>query len=304
MCAALQFNRMQDLSGFPMKVAVHTGLENIRRNGKVELMRSNYYKTSEDISHVIWNTLKTNVTYVYYDWDDIGEINSSGIPNKYLAKVLRGEFECTGSDDFQHGLWRNELNLLSKRGFCFITQKKTMSIFAQFAKILSIRLFFVFVIFLAAFCALYAFSMKISCLKISLDMVRVLVNHHVLTRPKGRLSKLILIYFLANYFFLSNYLQSHLSAIYSTKWTYSMDIRYPSQLADANYKIYTKDYVAQYYFGTKLDGNIESVQSLKDCFNLMISDPMVACIEDCNWAKRLMEYDFQISMNTSTDTIH
>lgn len=282
MCNVIESAQKQDLSNYHVRVAGINLPQYILSHGK--LHKRDGYAFSKAVGYLIWNTLKARVSYKYFSWNQVGKMGSDGIATGIFGDVLQGQFESSIAADFNHGLWKNEMNLLKATGLCFVTKKKIVPMFEQISNIFSVATCLLLLVFFTIVITLLAYLLKMSYVEAALDIIRAAVNvSMVQVKANSNASKFIFISLIFNFIILSSYLQSQFSAILAVPISKYKSMRTAIDLVENGYKVYADEYYSQFYYNTALYGNINPIEDFTQCLAFMDNNDSAACLNDCNW---------------------
>lgn len=265
-----------------MRVAGIEFWKPVKNNGKI--LQKDGFIFTKMTTGLIYDTLKAdNVTYERFSREEGGEIGIDGIASGVIGDVLNGQYESSRTGHYNHGFWKQELNLYVKTGMCFVI-KKDISVIEQLHNLFSLVACLMFLLSFTMITVLLTYLLRTTHLDVGMDMIRAAVGVSMIhVKPHSRISQLIFVCIIFSFIVLSSYLQSQFSAVLITSSGIVSDIRSTSDLLKHGYKMYGHNYFLQFYYNTPLNGHISSIETFEKCLKLMKSDDLVACLEDCSW---------------------
>lgn len=253
-------------------------------------MIADVFKIDRECMMIIWKKLGASVTFVNGNLTslaDYGQIDESGVATGVVGDVLRGKYEIFGFQDYQRGLWRDEVNTYTLTGLCFVTRKEMIPVFEQLMKAFPWEMQLVFVIFALLITIMFTYLLRISCVEVTVDVLRVVLGVPMHYKPTSKLRRIIIAFFILTFMIVGTYVQSQLSVMFTILSKYEGNIRTRHDLAKAGYKIFGESYYQQ-YLERSIFNDTGYVDSVPECLELIKTDAKMACVSDCYLLRHIM----------------
>lgn len=292
------WDKLQKLSNYPIKVANITYIRHMdNNNGEInkksgkEAMDAIY-----QINDIIWKKMETKIISEKFSFRNIGSIDGYwGDATGVTYSVLLGEYECLISSDYERGLWRNEVNLFTEDGVCFVMRKKLASILEQLSEAFPIYSWLSFLLLFVSTTGLLTYLLKINYQDVAVDVLRITIGAAMIHPAKTNLSKVVVVYVLFAFTIFNTYLQSKLEMLLTVEPSHDA-LENLSELIENGYKVYTTPYYWQYYSADDYyRKNILISESLKKCLELTKINSKIACVNNC--------FDVKMEIEKRTDLI-
>ena len=282
MCEKVWFDKTTDLNNYPVEMATASLMFNLTLpGGKVVYVDG--LSSVRDYLNIIWHKLKANYTYTFYDEVDAGYMYDENNTTGKLHEILHGKYDLRAIDDYQAGIWKNEIILFGQSRICFITKKKVLSITEQLSHLFPMYVQLMLLIIFVANTFLLAYLMKSNYSATAVDVFRAILGTSMLHEPKSYLGRIIVASFIYSLMIINMYLQSQLNAMLTITSVEQDDIRNACDLLLKGYKVYYRPHKQQFYLGTCLHNNNKFVDHVLECIGWIERDDKVACIEDCEF---------------------
>jgi hypothetical protein len=297
MCEEIWFDKTQNLSEYPVRVA----LSNLTYNSTIDESTGKFieveaYKTGRQYMNIIWKKLNARMYSIeYFLEEDFGEIDDDGIASGIIGDVLEGKFEALGSEDYQRGLWKLEVNTFLRSGLCFIIKKVYLSISEQILKAFPVRIQLMLLVIFIFISILFLHLLKRSYLTVVMDIIRIFIGVSMIHESQAVFGKVI-IWFIFSFMILNSFLQSQLSAMLVTDTSYNNAETDIYDLLNMGYDIHINRVIEEAYRQIPFTSSDHFFDNLLECLQLMKTKDMIACIEDCTLIKYVMQQSEEVNI--------